>query len=395
MIILEGKYAKCKVFTDQELEPAAMTQLNYILNCEAFAGAFSSADIRVMPDVHACVGAVVGFTCPILEVAIPAIIGVDIGCRVSSYCLEWQGGINYTPERLLELDSWIRKRIPLGPVVNQTVANDLLDYVDQDWLDDFVEVAKETGQDPDRVLKSLGTLGSGNHFIEFGKSKQSGYWLTVHSGSRGFGFGIANHHCKIAKSKMHVEGGIEWLEGPDADTYYRHTRVAQGFAAINHKLMMARILPFFGIGPGDWRKFWDCRVESIHNYINFGDKIIRKGAISAHYGERVVIPWNMKDGLIIGRGLGNLDWNESAPHGAGRSMPVGLANRSLSVERFQEVMNTAGVWSSSVGKDTLSESPFAYKDPQTILSNLKETVRVEDTVVPIYNLKGGRIQRRK
>ena len=368
----QGKYASCRVMID-DVEEECVKQIYGFLNCPAFEG----SNIRLMPDLHAGAGAVIGFTGTLTDKIIPNVIGVDIGCGVSSYRLsgvsEW---VNFE-----ELDKYIRQHIPSGFNVNERIHPKI-----EETSEDYRRVSKETEQDEQRVVKSLKSLGGGNHFLEVGKDQNGSLWLTVHSGSRNFGLKIANWHQAKAIKTVGRGHGLEWLEGEAAQNYLEHMKIAQRFASQNRMLMAEQILRFFSLKISDV----EC-VESIHNYINFEDKILRKGAISAHAGERVIIPWNMRDGLIIGRGKGNPEWNFSAPHGAGRVMGRGQAKRTLDLEEFKTSME--GIWSSCIGKDTLDESPMVYKDHEMIQAAIGDTVDIELTVKPMYNFKAGEDRR--
>jgi RNA-splicing ligase RtcB len=349
-----------------EIEPEALQQIYNFLNCPAFEG----AKIRIMPDVHAGAGAVIGFTSTLTDKIIPNVIGVDIGCGVLTVNLGAIQGIDF-----VALDNHIRTYIPSGFNVNSRV-----DPLLGQEAEVYRRVARETEQDEDRVLKSLKSLGGGNHYLEVGRDQNGNVWVTLHSGSRNFGLKIANWHQAKAVKTVGKGRGLEWLEGERATDYLEHMKIAQQYAAQNRRLMAEEILKFFG------KKLASLElVESVHNYINFQDRILRKGAISAHEGERVVIPWNMRDGMILGRGKGNPEWNFSAPHGAGRVMGRGQAKRTLDLEDFKKTMD--GIWTSCVNKDTLDESPMVYKDPAMIQAAIADTVDIELTVKPLYNFK--------
>jgi len=367
MLEYTGKYASCKVMID-DIEETAVQQIYSFLNCPAFEG----AQIRIMPDVHAGAGAVVGFTSTLTDKLIPNVIGVDIGCGVRAVSL---GKIPNLNRRFQELDDFIRKEIPSGFAVHSEKPS-CVSPKDQD----FVDVSEATEQDSTRVLKSLCTLGGGNHFIEIGKDQDGEHWLTVHTGSRNFGLRIANFHQQKAVRTVGKGHGLEWLEGADKDLYLQHMKVAQVFALSNRNRIIDQIrYGFFGIETSSWD------VDSVHNYIDFKDSMIRKGAISAHDNELVVIPWNMRDGLVIGWGKGNLEWNLSAPHGAGRVLGRGQAKKSLQLEDFEKQME--GIWTSCVSKSTLDESPAVYKSYKIIRDAIADTVEVSRVVKPMYNFK--------
>ena len=375
-----GACADCKVF-NTDVEEEAISQVYKILNCEAFEG----SKIRIMCDIHAGEGAVIGFTATRTSKVIANIVGVDIGCGIKSIKL---GTCNFDRE---SLDNFIRVHIPSGTSVRARP------YKKMEWIynqfvktnikyDDFIskisEICKITNQEEGRVLSSVGTLGGGNHFIEV-DFDGTNYWLTLHSGSRKFGLDIAKYHQKVAVSKMGKKDKLEWLEGNDAELYLGHMKIAQIYAKLNRYSMSYQIVEdFFKLQLKDLEV-----IESVHNYINFEDNIIRKGAISAHKGEKVVIPWNMKDGLVVGEGKGNEDWNCSAPHGAGRKMSRSAAKKNLDLTKFENEMKDAGIWSSCVSQDTLDECADAYKDPEEIKKLLSPTVEVKLTLKPVYNFK--------
>jgi len=393
MIILEGKFGKCKVFSDK-LDQESQKQLIDLLNHPIA----KDAHVRIMPDVHAEASCVIGYTSKLTEIVVPNLIGVDIGCGVTSL------QFNKLDIPFDELDDFIRKEIPLN-----TNIRDYPIKINNELEKNIIQVCKETNQNSDYVLRSIGTLGGGNHFIEVEKGNY--YYLTVHSGSRNFGFKIAKHHQKVAKrmcrlnkmkkrieeikkkykgkeierqikklkSELKIKSGLEYLTEVYLDKYIEHMKVAQKFAEANRNAMLNLIIKQFDLKPIK-------TISSIHNYIDFEDNIIRKGAIRAYKGKLVVIPLNMKAGIIIGIGKGNPDWNYSAPHGAGREMSRRKAKKSISMKSFEEEME--GIWSSSIKPSVIDESPQAYKPPEKILKYLDKTVEILDIAKSIYVLKG-------
>lgn len=378
----EGRATSAKVFTDV-LEDKARDQVLAMLDSPAFEG----CPVRIMPDVHAGAGCVIGFTSPVGPGVCPNIVGVDIGCGVVAARLgRW-------PVDFEALDAYIRSHVPSGFSI-RAKAHEGLEYLYERGLlqanlglpfDAFVaridEIAGRIGADPEKVWKAVGTLGGGNHFIEVDQGRNGDVWLTLHSGSRNFGLRVANHHQKIAKAHTGNRNGLEYLEGVDADAYLEDMRAAQVYASLNRLTMLNILGGFFGIDV-----FEVERIESVHNFIG-QDDIIRKGAISAYAGQPVIIPWNMRDGLIIGMGLGNPDWNYSAPHGAGRRMGRRAAQRALDVRDFKRQMSEAGVWSSCIDRNTLDEAPDAYKPSADVEKWLEETVEVVDRLRPVFNFK--------
>jgi RNA-splicing ligase RtcB len=395
-LVFKGAYAEAHVYAVQ-LEPCAVDQIYTFLSCPAFEG----ARIRIMPDCHAGSGAVIGFTAPVGDKIIPNVIGVDIGCGV--VMAKDNGWLVRTLQDgdalgFANLDRIIRDKVPsgfrhretpyqfLGAVFDATIEQHHGADLKAFWRD-LEAVAAKIGQPIQKVMNQLGTLGGGNHFIEVDQNKIGRLGLTVHSGSRNFGLRVAEYHQKKAQDIMaggNRRNALAWLECADAQEYLDDMRVAQVFARLNRLAILDAIMMEMG---GSVRAVET--IESVHNFIG-EDSIIRKGAVSARKGEPVIIPWNMRDGLIVGVGKGNTNWNNSAPHGSGRRMSRGEARRSLSVDEFSADMADAGVWSSCVGSETIDEAPGAYKPTDEILSVIGETVEIMDSFKPVYNFKAGK-----
>lgn len=418
---VNGKYSKAVIYNDN-VEQEAISQVVNLLNQPMS----ENANVRIMSDVHAGAGCVIGYTAKLTDKIVPNLIGVDIGCGVTAYRL---GNKKDIKAKFEKLDSFIRNKIPSGKEVlespNFSEMNKILSEFTNISFNDFhekvTEICERTSQDRNRVWRSIGSLGGGNHFIEIDEDNNHDYWLIVHSGSRNFGLKIANFHQKIAedsilgidkdafdekveeikrtkkgkgievainrlRKEMVTTGkatGLEYLEGDKANNYFKDMDIAQKYARLSRLLMLKTIVKdFYKID------FVSSEiVESTHNYINFEDGIIRKGAISAHKGQRVIIPLNMADGVIFGYGKGNEEWNNSAPHGAGRKFSRSKAKKNISLEDFQKVMKSKGVWSTSINKSTLDEAPQAYKKSKDIIEYLKDTVEVEVHMKPVYNFK--------
>jgi len=372
MIELRGKYNSAKVYNDF-VEETAVGQIINFLNHEAF----QHGNIAIMPDVHAGAGAVIGFTAPLGNKVIPNVVGVDIGCGVCS----WKLG--QVDEDFENLEKFIQRVVPSGFSVRTEKINfkNPKFRINKSFLEQIKELCERTEQDHDRVLYSIGSLGGGNHFIEIGKDGNGECWLAIHSGSRNFGLKVATWHQKKAIAKVGKMGGLAYLEDDAAGRYLEDMNLAQIYAHLNRKVMGYYIVEkYFNLNVDKLES-----IESVHNYISFGDKIIRKGAISAHKNERVIIPMHMAFGNVIGRGKGNDDWNQSAPHGAGRRMSRRKAKEELKLEDVKEQMKDVQTW--SLSNATLDEAPDAYKDPNEIIEYLKETVEVEDIIKPVYNFK--------
>jgi RNA-splicing ligase RtcB len=240
-------------------------------------------------------------------------------------------------------------------------------------------LCEKQGRNPERIFASLGTLGGGNHFIEIDVDENHNRWLLIHSGSRIFGAYTAEYHETLALRETDAESPIKYLSGAYADGYLGDTRVVQHYARVNRALMAQTIAEFFKVDIRE-TEYYDC----VHNYIDTDNSIIRKGAISAKKDEPVIIPFSMAEGAILGHGKGNPDWNCSAPHGSGRKKARTDA-RSLSLDEYRKEMK--GIWSSVIGKDTLEESPMAYKKPKDVLEYIGDTVEVEQRLRPLYNFK--------
>ncbi len=376
MIKYQGKYNEATVMVDS-IDQETASQIQGFLSNFAFQG----GRIVVMPDCHAGKGSCVGFTAQLGDRVIPNVVGVDIGCgmlaaRLPSPVTDFQ-----------QLDDWIRSHIPSGFNAHEKPALNL------SWLADglvhrFTDLAKNTGQKEGRAIESLGTLGGGNHFIEVDEAPDGSHWLVVHTGSRNLGLAVANHHQRIASILLEAEGvtgvqkGLEYLQGISALHYLDDMKTCQLYATLNRRFIMRRVMALYGEPTCDNE---NDLFECVHNYIDMDARIIRKGAISAKAGERVIIPLNMRDGIIIGRGKGNEAWNCSAPHGAGRILSRSQAKKRLDLQEFKDTMK--GVWSSCISDATLDEAPMAYKPVETIMSVIGETVDVEFVMKPVYNFK--------
>ena len=359
-----------KIFANY-IEPEALEQVHTVSKMDIF----KDSKIRIMPDVHAGAGCVIGFTADLVGYAVPNLVGVDIGCGVLTI------EVDKDFKSFALLDEIIKNNIPSGFNVHKQIISELYrGHNSLQLIGEIERVCKDIlKEDPTRHLHSIGTLGGGNHFIEWNEGKVYNY-LVIHSGSRNFGHKIATHYQKkaIEKCSANVPKELKYLEGKDAEDYLRDMKVAQEFAVANRGVIGTVIVDKLNI---KFRNNW----ETVHNFIDESN-IIRKGAISAAFGEYVTIPINMRDGSIIGRGKGNPDWNYSAPHGAGRLMSRNQAKRNLDLEEFKKEMT--GIYSSTISEDTLDEAPMAYKPIDSILDKLKETVEIVDIIKPLYNFKG-------
>jgi len=383
MFVIKAKHNVAKIMLPDEshLEESVTTQIYGFLNHPAFA----KSNIVIMPDCHAGMGSCIGFTMTTNEYVIPCIVGVDIGCGVLSTKL------NDDDINLEKLDNFIHNSIASGFSVNAKTPNPR--GILGPLMERITEVGTRMKTDTNRNLHAMGSLGGGNHFIEIGIDEEDQKWLTIHSGSRKFGNDICMHHqnkAKEAMKKMFIGAAYHRLEFLTEEfgskEYLEDMRVATTFAQINRELLTKKILEHLQKGCSLEPRH---QIHSVHNYIDTHAGIIRKGAINASKDLEVVIPFNMKDGLILGKGKGNKDWNFSAPHGAGRVLSRKRAKEQLSLEDMQAGMKDAGVFTTSATKNTLDEAPGAYKDKDMIIKAMEDTVEVKKFVKPIYNFKAG------
>jgi RNA-splicing ligase RtcB len=381
-IVVKGKHNEALVYA-KALEYPCENKIRQYLDHPAFAG----TKVRIMPDVHLGKSTVIGWTATYHNLIIPSVIGLDMGCGVCA-CNLGRGKLRFD-----KLDAFIRKNIPSGQAVRDSLHEDL------DGMNVFVSrgndapelsdtgrfkneirrLCDKQGKNPERIFASLGTLGGGNHFIEVDVDENHNRWLLIHSGSRILGAYTAEYHEILALRETEAESPIKYLLGSSAEDYLGDMRIVQHYARVNRALMAQTIAGFFKAGIRE-AEYIDC----IHNYIDTAAQVIRKGAISALDGERVIIPFSMAEGAALGRGKGNAAWNESAPHGAGRKK-ARTDSRSLSLDEYRKEMR--GVWSSVICKDTLEESPMAYKKARDVLDYIGETVEVEQRLKPLYNFK--------
>lgn len=351
-----------KIFTDN-IEEEAIKQIDLLLEQEPF----KNCKVRIMPDVHSGKGCVIGFTADLGDKVIPNIVGVDIGCGM--LCVE----LGKVDLDLAKMDKMINKVIPAGRNIRERKLTDFEKINDLYCLRELRDIKK--------FNKSIGTLGGGNHFIEIDKDEEGNKYLVIHTGSRNLGKQVADYYQGLAIElcKEKLPRDLCYLEGKYREMYLHDMKICQEYASLN-RLYIAKEILINYFENCDFHSF-----ETIHNYISFEDNIVRKGAISAKEGEKVLIPINMRDGSIIAIGKGNKDWNQSAPHGAGRIMSRKKAKETFKLEDFRESMKD--VYTTSVVKETIDEAPFVYKPMQEILDNIKDTVEVERIIKPIYNFK--------
>lgn len=362
VIEIKGRYNTAKVFTNT-LESKASEQVKELCD-QAFV---LGSKIRIMPDTHAGAGCTIGTTMTITDKIVPNLVGVDIGCGM------FVSRIEKTQIDFQRLDDVIRMLVPSGFNIRKT-AHEYADSVPIEKL-----VCKDQ-MNLKRAELSIGTLGGGNHFIEMNEDEQGNHYLVVHSGSRNLGKQIADYYQKLAIEALQgdIRNALCYVEGKAFEHYLKDMGIAQAYAETNRKAIAEVIIKEMGFAVIE-------SFTTIHNYIDLGEKILRKGAISAKTGEGVIIPINMRDGSILAVGKGNEDWNCSAPHGAGRLLSRTKAKQVLTMSSFQESMS--GIFTTSVSKNTLDEAPDAYKPMAEILENIRDTVDVVKIIKPIYNFK--------
>ncbi|MDE6577512.1 MAG: RtcB family protein [Muribaculaceae bacterium] len=406
-----------KIFTDN-IEENALSQIRELISIDVF----SDKKIRIMPDVHAGAGCVIGFTGNLGDKVIPNIVGVDIGCGMRVLNLGKLSDIDYHA-----FHQHIRSSVPSGKIVRESrfgfapLVNEEMDiYREAKQLVTELYCYRQL-KDSGRLNKSIGTLGGGNHFIELDKDDEGNVYLVIHTGSRNLGKQVAEIYQ--AKAISHLTAGADELEReirrtieeykaagrrselqevikqmrkkvskgtpslPDSlcyvedearEHYLHDMRICQRWAVLNRKLISLLLLKFFPEAVATEE------FESVHNYIS-DDNLIRKGAISANSGERCIIPLNMRDGSLICTGKGNADWNNSAPHGAGRVLSRAEAFRVITMDDFRHSMK--GIYSESINDATLDESPMVYKPASEIISNIGDTVTIDTIIRPIFNFK--------
>ena len=402
MVVINGKNTCAYVYADI-VDEATIKQIKLLVD-QYF---MKNIRVSIMADCHAGCGCVIGTTFQINDKIVPNLVGVDIGCGMLTVML---GKIDIDFKML---DNFIKENIPAGMDVNGD-GNDLSNIIDN--LRCYGSL-----KNIERLRKSIGSLGGGNHFIEIDKNENDEYYLIVHTGSRNLGLQVAKiyqdlaikyHNNKIFNKKsainelilkykrLNLEAQIQneieriaqmnleisiprelcYLEGDEFDDYLYDMDICQSFAALNRGEIAKKIVDFLGLD-------YDClyKFETVHNYINMNDKILRKGAISAYAGEVVLIPMNMRDGCIIARGKGNPLYNYSAPHGAGRIMSRAEAFKVINVDDFKKVMK--GIYTTTSNENTIDESPFVYKPMASILNNINDTVEVLQIIKPVYNFK--------
>ncbi|MBR5164240.1 MAG: RtcB family protein [Ruminococcus sp.] len=399
MLLLNGKFNSAKVFTEV-IDPTAVAQITELCNQPMSEG----SQIRIMPDVHAGAGCTIGTTMHITDKVVPNLVGVDIGCGMETVKLK------ETHIELQKLDKLIYEKIPSGFEIRDK-AHRYCERIDLTELYCYDHI------NPVRAERSIGTLGGGNHFIEADKGEDGLIYIVIHSGSRHLGVETAKFYQEEAykrlngSSKKDIDELIErmksegrdkqiqseitklkntkftdvpkhlaYCEGELFEQYIHDMKIVQQFAMLNRQAMMDEIIKGMHLHVVE-------QFTTIHNYIDTDTMILRKGAVSAQAGEKLLIPINMRDGSLICTGKGNPDWNCSAPHGAGRLMSRSAAKQSFTVSEFRKQMD--GIYTTSVNAQTLDECPMAYKSIDDIVDNIGDTVVINEIIKPIYNFKAG------
>ena len=429
---ITGRFATAIVYTDI-IEETAIEQIRALCDQSFVEG----CRIRIMPDVHAGTGCVIGFTADLGQRVIPSIVGVDIGCGMLTVELGRES------IDCAKLDAVIREHIPAGSEVHASPAAEFPRLKDLLIYDKLRNIGW--------IENSLGTLGGGNHFIEVDIDDEGMQYLVVHTGSRNLGKQVADHyqdvavreqcramidtykatgryqelelavtdfHASISRQALnqelrrkliaeykaagrtaelaraleafnartaekHLPKELCYVTGANREAYLHDMKICQEYASMNRRIIADRILTnLLGRGLDTFHSF-----ETIHNYIDHTSNIIRKGAVSARKGEKLLIPINMRDGSLICTGKGNPEWNCSAPHGAGRLFSRGAARHNFTVEAYAKQMQ--GIFTTSVSEDTLDECPMAYKPMDSIVSNVEPTVEIVKVIRPTYNFKAG------
>lgn len=394
MFELRGKYNSCKIFTDL-VDESAISQLTLMMNQEFC----KDSQIRIMPDVHSGAGCTIGTTMTIHDKIVPNLVSVDISCGM--LCIQLKE-TEFDPEKL---DNIIRQYVPSGHNVHEKE-----DRTYTTAIDNLIAPVNTS-----LAYRSIGSLGGGNHFIELDKDEDGHLYLVIHSGSRHLGLEVANYYQNLAYNNCNgaskddvnrliaeykatgrqreIQKALETLKntkrtnipkdlchltGSDMNDYIHDMKIMNEFARSNRQKIADIIISHM-----DWHV-----VESFtttHNYVDTEHMILRKGSVSARKGEKLIIPMNMRDGSLICIGKGNDDWNQSAPHGAGRLMSRSQARANVDMSEYKDAMKD--IWTTSVNESTIDESPMAYKPMESIIENVKDTVDIVKIIKPVYNFK--------
>lgn len=366
MKTVKGIYAEAKIFTD-DVEEYAEAQVKMICDNQVAGG----SRIRLMPDIHPGKVGPIGLSMTVTDKVIPQLLGVDIGCGMT--CVK----LNKDHAEFQKLDRIIRENVPSGFAIRKESH-----HMAEEFCYEQLRCARYVNRS--KAERSLGTLGGGNHFIELDRGGDGSLYLVVHTGSRHLGKEVAEHYTKLAHMTLEKQGVevpyyMSYLEGDEKEAYTEDVQIVQDYAELNRQIIVREILKGM-----KWKSSEQFSV--VHNYLD-ASGMLRKGAVAAEKGTRVIIPANMRDGVILGIGLGNEDWNRSAPHGSGRRLKREDVKSWYTVSDFKK--NMKGIYSSCVGADTLDEAPFAYRSITEIAEQIKDTVRITEILKPVYNYKAG------
>ena len=366
MKTVKGIYAEARIFTE-DVEEYAEAQVKMVCDNEVARG----SRICLMPDIHPGKVGPIGLAMTVTDKIIPQLLGVDIGCGMT--CVE----LHKAHGEFQRLDRVIRENVPAGFAIRR----------EQHCLAEgfpYEKLCCARHINRQKAERSLGTLGGGNHFIELDRGTDGTLYLVVHTGSRHLGEEVAEHYTKLASASLKRKGlevpyYMGYLEGEEKESYLKDVQIIQDYAEVNRQIIVREILKGM-----KWKAKEQFSVA--HNYLD-ASGMLRKGAIAAGKGDRVIIPANMRDGMILGIGLGNADWNNSAPHGSGRRLKREDVKKRYTVSDFRREMK--GIYSSCVGADTLDEAPFAYRSIGEIAEQIRDTVRITEVLKPVYNYKAG------
>ena len=366
MKTVKGIYAEAKIFTD-DAEEYAQTQVKMI--CDN--GVAEGSKIRLMPDIHPGKVGPIGLSMTITDKVIPQLLGVDIGCGMT--CVK----LNKNSAEFQKLDRVIRENVPSGFAIRKEPH-----HMAEEFSYEKLYCARHINRQ--KAERSLGTLGGGNHFIELDRGEDGSLYLVVHTGSRHLGEEVVEYYTKLASMSLKGKGlevpyYMSYLEGEQKEAYSEDVQTVQDYAELNRQIIVREILKGM-----KWKAVEQFSVA--HNYLD-ASGVLCKGAIAAEKGARIIIPANMRDGMILGMGLGNEDWNCSAPHGSGRRLKREDVKSRYTVSDFKKEMK--GIYSSCVGADTLDEAPFAYRSITEIAEQIGDTVQITEILRPVYNYKAG------
>ncbi|MCI8608359.1 MAG: RtcB family protein [Firmicutes bacterium] len=361
---MKGTYAAATVYS-HTVEDYALKQIEVICNHEVAEG----SRIAIMPDVHPGKVGPIGLTMTLGSKIMPILLGTDIGCGIS-YMKIKQNRIEYQ-----KLDTVIRENIPVGSKIR-----DIPHLHSKDF--DFKALLCQKHVSEKKAVLSLGTLGGGNHFIEADRDEEGNLYVFVHTGSRRLGAEVTEFYLKEGQRRLKRRGvtvpyELTWLEGQLMEDYLNDVREMQNFAMVNRKIILSELAKQM-----KWKAV--CFGESIHNYVD-ENGILRKGAAAAYENDEVIIPVNMRDGIILARGKGNPAWNFSVPHGSGRVSNRETVKIQHTVREFKDAMK--GIYSATIGKETLDEAPFAYRGMEEILEAIQDTAEVKKILKPLYNYR--------